>query len=261
MTHAEIIELWIKPDWIGTEIGACDSPIPGLNPIYVDRFAEFAGKPCKVDFWGDACQLPFRSNTLNYVASSHVLEHVANPVAALLEWHRVLMNRGIIYLVVPHRPWTFDHKREPTDPEHMWQDYLNQVTQSDGTHIDEFVDQVDWSMYRPESSTETVSQEQEQLRSELKSDAANGKELNIHFHVFERENFRELIDLVSLRKKFTWKVMGFTHGFTDESPNGILIVIRVNKGILGQAMGKLNQFLARRRRNSVLKKSARRITK
>src|SRR5471032_2472484 len=78
MTHEEKVARWIGPGKIGVEIGAFKSPIPGLapRPIYVDRFRDYAGERCLADYYGDATELPFRDNSLDYVVTSHVLEHV-----------------------------------------------------------------------------------------------------------------------------------------------------------------------------------------
>ena len=111
MTHEEKVARWIGPGKIGVEIGAFKSPIPGLapRPIYVDRFRDYAGARCLADYYGDATELPFRDNSLDYVVTSHVLEHVPNPVKALAEWYRVLRPGGIIYCLVPDRRYTWDH--------------------------------------------------------------------------------------------------------------------------------------------------------
>src|ERR1051325_1041366 len=130
MTHEEMISRWIGRGKIGTEIGASALPVPGLHPlpIYVDCYKEFGRIACLADYYGHACKLPFRDNSLDYVVASHVLEHVANPVAALAEWHRVLGPEGIIYLVVPDRRHTWDRGRPLTSVEHMLDDFLAGTT-------------------------------------------------------------------------------------------------------------------------------------
>ncbi len=228
MTHAEAVARWIKVDGIGVEIGAGRTPVPGIKPFYVDRFSEFGGAPCIADFWGDACHLPFRSDSLDYVVSSHVLEHVANPVAALLEWHRVLRDGGVFYLVVPDRRFTFDHARALTDPAHMWGDFERGVNQSDGTHSDEFVDQVDWALYRPDLAPECIAEERETLRGHFHV-AAYGGEINIHFHVFEPSNLQGFFELVARRRRLDWEKLILQDRFPDDCPNGILLVVRVHK--------------------------------
>src|ERR1043166_3241443 len=49
------------------------------------------------------------SGIYDFVASSHVLEHVANPLKALHEWSRISKPTGKLLLVLPHRDGTFDH--------------------------------------------------------------------------------------------------------------------------------------------------------
>jgi SAM-dependent methyltransferase len=58
--------------------------------------------------------LPFKDNTLDYVLSSHVIEHFFDPVKALREWHRVIKPGGYIFIIAPHKDRTFDKPREVT---------------------------------------------------------------------------------------------------------------------------------------------------
>ncbi len=142
MTHAEKIARWLPPrtGLLGCEIGAGASPIPGLDPapIYVDCFKAFGAAPNPADYYGHACSLPFHDHTLDYVVASHVLEHVANPVAALAEWYRVVRPGGLLYLVVPNRRAAWDRDRELTPVAHLLDDFVAGTTARDTTHIDEF---------------------------------------------------------------------------------------------------------------------------
>jgi SAM-dependent methyltransferase len=259
-THENAISRWLKPNGVGVEIGAFTTPIPGLNPFYVDRFAEYAGQPCLADYWGDACHLPFRSNSLDYVASSHVLEHVANPVAALLDWHRVLAHGGVIYMVIPDRPFTFDHPRELTDPEHMWADYENEVNQYDGTHIYDFVDKIDWPMYRPDVAPEDLDSDRTAFRDQLIYVLEHKKDFNMHFHVFEKSNPEQFIQLIAKKKKLSWKIKGCVNSFLADCPNGILMAIRVNKGWIERFKSWVNRFQTRRKKTYPLLPSAKPIS-
>jgi SAM-dependent methyltransferase len=51
----------------------------------------------------DGTQLPFRSDTLDQVICSEVLEHIADDEAALRELARVARRGGSVYITVPHR--------------------------------------------------------------------------------------------------------------------------------------------------------------
>ena len=58
--------------------------------------------------------LPFKDNTLDYVLTSHVIEHFFDPVKALRQWHRVIKPGGYIFIIAPHKDRTFDKSREVT---------------------------------------------------------------------------------------------------------------------------------------------------
>jgi len=75
----------------------------------------------------------------DFVASSHMLEHSANPLAVLFGWKRLLKEGGRLLLVLPHRDGTFDHRRRVTELSHLVQDYENQTDESDRTHLEEIL--------------------------------------------------------------------------------------------------------------------------
>lgn len=70
----------------------------------------------------DGKRLPFDTNSVDAVYSSHCLEHISDSVDAIREWHRVLKVGGFLVIAVPHRDlyekrltlpsrWNGDHKR------------------------------------------------------------------------------------------------------------------------------------------------------
>lgn len=61
--------------------------------------------------------------SLDFVISSHCIEHLANPIGALLEWKRILSDNGLLILVIPDKERTFDHKRPVTTISHLIDDY------------------------------------------------------------------------------------------------------------------------------------------
>jgi len=79
------------------------------------------------------------SASYDIVLSSHTLEHVANPLQALSEWTRALKEKGLLVLVVPHRDGTFDHRRPVTSLAHFIQDFEQQITEGDLTHLEEIL--------------------------------------------------------------------------------------------------------------------------
>ncbi len=226
-THETKVARWIKPGSIGVEIGAWKSPVPGISPIYVDRYAEFGGEPCRADYHGDATALPFHDHSLDYVVTSHVLEHVANPIAALTEWCRVLRPGGIIYLLVPDRRLTWDRFRAPTPVEHLFEDFARGTTAVDATHIDDFARGVDWTTFSPSTPPVEVAKKQAELSALYHAAVAAGEEINIHFHVFEPANLRELI--ARLQPRLHWELVDEAENFPASAPNGFLVILRVRK--------------------------------
>jgi SAM-dependent methyltransferase len=76
------------------------------------------------------------------VIACHVIEHLANPIAALREFERVRRRGGRLVLVVPDRHRTFDSVREPTTLAHLLNDFRRGVTDVDVEHIDEFCEAI-----------------------------------------------------------------------------------------------------------------------
>ncbi len=110
----------------GIEIGASTQNSFGLDKTggsytTVDFEADQGGKrqaskfkPVAVDIVAEGDDLPFKSNTLDYVLSSHVIEHFFDPIKALTEWNRVIREGGYLFIIVPHKERTFDSKRALT---------------------------------------------------------------------------------------------------------------------------------------------------
>jgi SAM-dependent methyltransferase len=71
------------------------------------------------------------------VMSSHVLEHIANPLKALAAWRRVTSPTGHLLIVAPHMSGTFDHRRPLTSLEHVVEDFERGTGEDDLTHVEE----------------------------------------------------------------------------------------------------------------------------
>src|SRR4051812_24672027 len=191
---AQMLESRLSSSALGVEIGAHTNPVAQLSPFYTDVVATYAGSGGRVDFLSDASALPLREGTLDYLCSSHVLEHLANPIAALHEWHRVLRRGGLLYLVVPDKRFTFDEPRAVTTIEHLLRDFDQGTTPADAIpHIDEFVFQTDWSILSPNITPEERPARQAMARAAYLRQLEAGLGIDIHYHTFTPESLEALL--------------------------------------------------------------------
>ena len=202
-------------DKVGLEIGG-PSPIfskYGSIPLYGDVlsldnvvFAEdtvwegrrlagrtftFArGKPPGNNFVLDASSLKTLQNeTYDFVLASHCLEHIANPIRALYEWHRVLRPDGILLLILPDMSRTFDHKRPPTPLSHLVEDYERGVGEDDLTHLPEILELHDLAR-DPQAGTP------EQFKARA---LRNFENRCLHHHVFSQESGYKLVEFAGFQ--------------------------------------------------------------
>ncbi|MDR1425251.1 MAG: class I SAM-dependent methyltransferase [Azoarcus sp.] len=70
---------------------------------YVNEQLHYTQHVARVDEVGDFQHIPFDAASLDYVISSHVIEHEPNPVAAFVESARVLKEGGIFFCIFPKR--------------------------------------------------------------------------------------------------------------------------------------------------------------
>lgn len=59
------------------------------------------GEATNADLYGYADSIPIEDNSLDYILSSHVIEHVPNPIKAFFEWDKKLKSGGIIFMIFP----------------------------------------------------------------------------------------------------------------------------------------------------------------
>ncbi len=125
----------------------------------------------------------------DFLLASHVIEHIANPLRALLEWNRVLKETGVLVLVVPHKEGTFDHRRNVTALAHMIDDFENNTRESDLTHLSEILELHDLERDREEDGYEMFK-----MRSER-----NLENRCLHHHVFDTRLVIGMLDYIGFQ--------------------------------------------------------------
>ncbi len=99
----------------GIELGCSDHNgfhLPGSINVAPDEQVEFYrqsqidtnGKYAEIDVFDDGETLvTFSDNSQGYVLSSHVIEHLPNPIKCLMTWNRVCKDGAYIYITAPLR--------------------------------------------------------------------------------------------------------------------------------------------------------------
>ncbi len=131
----------------------------------------------------EGTELPVNDGAYDCLISSHSLEHIANPMKALLEWRRVIRDRGLLLLILPNRQYTFDWRRPVTSLEHMREDFRRDTPETDLFHLDEILALHDLSRDPPAGTPE-----------QFKERCLKNAEFRaIHHHVFEPETAAQLV--------------------------------------------------------------------
>jgi SAM-dependent methyltransferase len=127
----------------GIEVGASAHNDFGVDAINVDRYASddtvykqeelnLCGRKRHVDLVSPGDDLPFKDNAVDFVLSSHVIEHFPDPIRALTEWVRVANRYVVVY--APHRDRTFDHDRDLTPLEEIERRHAEGFTTDEDSH-------------------------------------------------------------------------------------------------------------------------------
>jgi SAM-dependent methyltransferase len=191
------LSAWLRGD--GIEIGALHAPL-GIHRTarvrYVDRltvdeqrkhYPELAGVPlAPVDVIGSAEDLTaFDDSSLDFVIANHLLEHLEDPIAGLVEFERVLKPGGVAYVGLPDQRRTFDRDRELTSVDHLLRDHEEGAVISRRDHY------VDWARHVAQVQPGELDGYVENYMSDAYS---------IHFHCWQPDTFLDFF--VAVREKF-----------------------------------------------------------
>ena len=172
-------------------VGSLDSCNFGSETIWEGKltpgrsFKFSTEKPPGIQFIGDTTFLTeIPDMHYDFLLSSHMLEHSANPIKALREWRRVLKPRGSLILLLPNKRWTFDHRRPVTTLEHILSDFNANMGENDLTHLPEILRLHDLARDKAAGTYEMF-----RARSER-----NFENRCLHHHVFDVPLVRQMLE-------------------------------------------------------------------
>ena len=82
-----------------------------MNTIFKEAEFELCGEKMPVDVIAYGENLPFKDEEFDYVISSHVIEHIFDPIAAIKEWLRVIKPGGYVFTIAPLKQYVpYEHR-------------------------------------------------------------------------------------------------------------------------------------------------------
>lgn len=213
----------------GVELGPGHHPFPvvygGTEVTYIDRWlpdenkalfpelgeaAEFPKPDIVCNFNVDRLK-PLDDQSQDFVIASHLLEHVADPLGLLHEFHRVLRPGGTALILLPDRRRTFDRGRAPTPLEHVVHEFEAQVTEVDDDHLLEFMRDVEGPEYFAAFQGSSPAEREAELDRQRRR--------SIHAHCWHEDEFVEVLLHAVEHLGHTWELVDGVLA-DDEGPEG-----------------------------------------
>lgn len=176
----------------GVEIGAGAYPQPVPDGVVRECFDVRSAEELAVLFGVSKKSVPvvypleelrgrFPRNA-DFLIAHNVLEHSANPIRQLIEWHGVVKDSGVVVLSLPDRDSCPDKGRPIASLEHLVMDYVLDRTGDDfesREHIYSFM--VGWNDFG------AFEGKSKQEFAHMAHANANAERNDLHWHAFDRE--------------------------------------------------------------------------
>jgi SAM-dependent methyltransferase len=140
----------------------------------------------------------------DFVIASHLLEHLANPLAQLEDMHRVLKRGGVALIFLPDRRYTFDRQRSPTPLEHVIADYRDHVTVVSDEHLEDHL-------------RKTGVWQESWTAEDRRREFAFNRDRSIHAHCWSADEFLPVLEHTILAMGMQWELLDamFVEDVTD----------------------------------------------
>ena len=194
----------------GVEIGALAAPLKlprNASAKYIDiatreesirKFPELNPNDIvKVDYISNGFTLAgVPSSQFDFLIANHVLEHSPDPIGTLVQWHRVLKPRGMLFVALPTLEDCFDCGRQLTPYQHMLDDYeiackgrFSELVERNKSHYREWLAVSEPAILKRPA----LPPDQAEKRIQEMAD----KQEEIHFHTFNMESVKEVFSRLS----------------------------------------------------------------
>lgn len=127
-----------------------------------------------------------KNDSLDFVISAHVIEHLRDPIGSIVNAMRVLKVGGTHILVVPDMRYTFDRNRPETTVEHMLTDFSDGGASTCRSSYEEHLRYV-----HPYLTGETYSESDIEYYAD--ENVKRWRDFDCHFHAWSRAGFEKLL--------------------------------------------------------------------
>lgn len=189
----------------GIEVGAGDRPFPVPEQVCVlygdirDRQAvERYFKSSEVQSGSTIDAQSFAgigTDSLDFVISAHVIEHLRDPIGSIVNAIRVLRPGGIHLLAVPDMRFTFDRCRPETTVEHALRDYDDGGVGTCQQAYDEHL-----RFVHPQLTGEHHTEAE--IQWQAGESAKRWPQFDVHFHAWTRSGFEALLTAAARHAAF-----------------------------------------------------------
>ena len=128
--------------------------------------------------------------SFDFVVAAHVIEHLRDPIGSIIHAMRILKPGGVLVLVVPDLPRTFDRNRPETTMEHAVRDYRDGGVSTTRQGYEEHLRYVHPYLTGEEHP-------EHELQRQATESEKRWRELDVHFHAWTRDGFEMLLKAVA----------------------------------------------------------------
>ena len=176
----------LTPELDAKDAASYDSHQRGINGVAV-----------KVDIPGFANNLSLvPDSAADFFLASHVLEHLPDPIGAIIEWIRVVRVNGYVAIMVPHRKNPFDKNRNVTLLSDLQKHFNNEATAEERSANEGVGYREHYNVFDTNLFLEVC-----QLASELSMNTANDPK------GLELVHYQELDDIIQVGNIALWRVV------------------------------------------------------
>ncbi len=132
------------------------------------------------------------SYNFDFFIANHVIEHLINPLRFLDNLSTIMKIGSYLYLAVPDKEYTFDRNRDLTTWEHLYAEYLQDITKLSKKHLEDFIVNITKDHIKDPVRKKQIYDDYN-IWFKRFSIRQKHRQRSIHVHVWNQQTFDEFI--------------------------------------------------------------------